>query len=124
MKFKIPYPPTKAGKSQWAKQYGTNAYYTGKHFAVRKKDAEYWHSLVRAEMRKQGIKPHKFKNPVIITFYWNDRMDIDNHSIMGKFIVDAMKGVVLEDDSKRWFCGVGHLFHDEDYILVEVTERK
>lgn len=39
-KFTIPYPPTKKGKAMWSRQYGMNAYYSGKHWAQRKKDAE------------------------------------------------------------------------------------
>ena len=124
MRFRIPYPDSKAGKAQWAKEYGFNAYYAGKHWARRKRDAEYWHTLVRSELRKQGIKPRCFKGPVIISFWWNDRLDIDNHAAMGKMIVDAIKGVLIEDDSRRYVRGVGHLFHDESYILVEVAEDK
>lgn len=37
IKFMIPYPPTKAGKTAWNKRYGLNAYYAGKHHQVRKK---------------------------------------------------------------------------------------
>ena len=54
--------------------------------------------------------------------HWNDRLDIDNHAIMGKMIVDAMKGRVIEDDSRRWVKGVCHYFHDGDYISVEIRE--
>ena len=49
-------------------------------------------------------------------------MDIDNHAIMGKMIVDAMKGRVIEDDNRRWLKSVSHNFHDEDYIQVEIRE--
>lgn len=122
--FKIPYPATKAGKAQWAKDYGLNRFYAGMHWSQRKKAAEYWHGMVREELRKQGIKPRPFREPVIISFWWNDRLDIDNHAAMGKMIVDSLKGILIEDDSRKCVHGVGHLFHDEDYILVEVTEIK
>lgn len=75
--FEIPYPPTKAGRTAWSKLYGLNAYWAGKHWSQRKKDAEYWHYLVRAELRRQGVKPRVFKHPVYITFYHNDGLDID-----------------------------------------------
>ena len=78
--FEIPYPPTKAGRTAWSKLYGLNAYWAGKHWSQRKKDAEYWHYLVRAELRRQGVKPRVFKHPVYITFYHNDGLDIDNHA--------------------------------------------
>lgn len=120
--FLISYPPTKAGKTAWAKQYGLNAYWAGKHWAQRKKDADYWHALVRSELRRQGIKPRIAKNPVYVAFYHNDRLDIDNHAAIGKMIVDALKGVLIADDSRQYVAGVYHLFWDGDGILVEVKE--
>ena len=55
--FKIDYPPSKAGKTAWNRRYGLNAYYAGKHWAVRKKDAEYWHTITRAAVREYIKKP-------------------------------------------------------------------
>ena len=121
-KFKIPYPKSKAGQKQWTSEYGMNAYYAGKHWSKRKRDAEFWHILVRSYMDKQDVRRVPFKRPVIVTFRWNDRLDIDNHAVMGKMIVDAMKGRVIEDDNRTWVKGVCHYFHDEDYIAVEVKE--
>lgn len=118
----IPYPKSAAGKRQWSKEYGMNAYYAGKHWSARKRDAEYWHRLVRSYMDEQGVRRVPFKRAVIITFHWNDRLDIDNHAIMGKMIVDAMKGRVIEDDSRRWLKGVCHYYHEEDYIKIEIKE--
>ena len=121
-RFEIPYPKTKAGQKQWAKDYGLNAYYAGKHWAARKKDAEFWHTMVRACMGVHGVRLTPFKRPVTIVFRWNDNLDIDNHAAMGKMIVDAMKGRVIEDDSRRWVKGVCQYYHDEDYIEVVVKE--
>ncbi len=120
--FIIKYPKTAAGKKQWSKNYGLNAYYAGKHWAQRKKDAEYWHRLVRSEMDMQKVRKNPFQNPVIITFYWNDRLDCSNHAAMGKMIEDAMKGRTIKDDSPAWVRGIEHYFHDEDYIRVVITE--
>ena len=103
-------------------QFGMNAYYAGKHWSVRKKDADFWHMLVKSCMNGQEVRRIPFKRPVVITFRWNDRMDIDNHAVMGKMIVDAMKGRIIEDDNKQWVRGVCHYFHDEDYISVEIHE--
>lgn len=121
-KLRIAYPAFASEKKRWAKAYGMNAYYAGKHWAQRKKDADFWHWLVSANMAEQNVRRIPFKKPVIITFRWNDRLDIDNHSIMGKMIVDALKGKVIEDDSRRWLKGVCHYFHDENYIEVEIRE--
>ena len=120
--FRIYYPKSKAEMKRWAKEYGMNAYYSGKHWALRKQDAEYWHLLTRSAMNRQEIRVRPFEKPVEISFLWNDRLDIDNHAIMGKMIVDAMKGRLINDDNRRWFKGVYHGFHDEDYILVQIRE--
>lgn len=121
--FKIEYPNTPAGKKDWNKRFSDNAYYAGKHWAVRKKDADYWHNMVRACMDRQGVRKRPFEKPVEILLFWNDRLDVDNHSIMGKMIVDAMKGRLLQNDSKKWVRSVTHTFHDRgDYIWVEVKE--
>lgn len=122
--FTIRYPPTKAGKKQWNKEYGLNAYYTGKHWAKRKKDAEYWHSLTRYEMDLQGVRKTPFENPVIISFYWNDNLDCSNHAAMAKMIEDALKGRVIQDDSRKWVQGIEHYFHDKEYIGIAVRECK
>lgn len=152
VRFEIPYPRTKAGKAAWAKEYGLNAYWAGKHWAKRKQDAEYWHALVRAELQRQGIRagwskqpygleggsipetagkgqatdaeegirPGILHCPVRITFWWDDRLDIDNHAAMGKMIVDALKGYLLQDDGRRYLTGVAHRYHTADHILVEI----
>ena len=121
--FRIEYPNTPAGKKDWNKRFSDNAYYAGKHWAVRKKDADYWHNMVRACMDRQGVRKRPFEKPVEILLFWNDRLDVDNHSIMGKMIVDAMKGRLIQNDSKKWVRSVTHTFHDRgNYIWVEVME--
>lgn len=120
--FNIPYPTTKSGKTDWNKRYGLNSYYSGKHWAERKKDAEYWHYLVRSELRRQCSKQSLLCSPVVISFYWNDNLDLSNHACMAKMIEDALKGVILEDDSRKHVKGIEHYFHGEDFIRVVVRE--
>lgn len=117
MIFYIEYPPK-------ISDYGMNAIYAGKHWTKRKKDAEYWHMLTINALRQQGIHRKLFGKPVEITIFWNDRLDIDNHAYMGKMIVDALKGYLIEDDSRKYFVGIFHKFHNEKRIKVEVTEVK
>lgn len=115
MTFTIQYPPSLKG-------YGLNDIYAGKHWAKRKKDSEYWHWIVHSELNKQGIRKKLFKKPVEITFNWNDRLDVDNHAYIGKMIVDALKGYLIADDTRKYFVKVAHQFHEGKYILVEVKE--
>lgn len=115
-RFSIPY-----GKD-FSKRYGLNAYYSGKHWTVRKNDADYWHCLVISELRKQGIPKQLIQNPVKITFSFNSRMDIDNHAVMEKYIVDSLKGYLLQDDTRKFYIEKTTKFSDKNYIEVEVQE--
>lgn len=120
--FDIPYPNTKGGKAQWSKRFGLNAYYSGKVWQARKADADYWHKVVWAELERQKIPKKVYSDPVCIRFWFNDRLDIDNDSIYMKLTIDALKGWIIQDDSKKYVRSVELNCHDEDYILV-VVER-
>ena len=120
--FTIPYPSTKAGKTDWNKRYGLNAYYSGKPWQVRKKDVDYWHWLVISELKRQGIQQQMLRSPVVITFYYNDNLDLSNHACIAKMIEDALKGVIIEDDSRKHVKGIEHYFHGEDFIRVVIKE--
>ena len=50
--FNIPYPPTKKGKSAFCRRFGLNAYYSGKHWAQRKKDADELHALTLVALKR------------------------------------------------------------------------
>ena len=120
--FLIPYPPTKAGVKQWNQLYGLNRFWAGVSWPERKRAADFWHMLVRSEMNRQRVRRTPFEKPVKITMLFNDRQDCSNHAIYFKLIEDAMKGRVIQDDSRRWVrsCEMG--FHEQDYILVKVEE--
>lgn len=120
--FKIDYPPTKAGKTAWNRRYGLNAYYAGKHWVVRKKDAEYWHTITRAAVRECIKKPVILDNPVVIEAYFNDNMDASNHAAILKMVEDSLKGLLIHDDNRRYVKGVSMFFHNEDYIKVILRE--
>ena len=123
IRFTIPYPATKKGKAAFCKRFGLNAYYSGKHWAQRKRDADELHMLARAAMNRAHIKRQPLENPVEIRFYWDDGLDADNHAVIGKAIVDAMKKAVIENDDRRYVAKVSHEFWDGREILVEVEEK-
>ena len=122
IRFDIPYPPTKKGKSLFCRRFGLNAYYSGKHWAQRKKDADELHALTLAAMRRARVRKKLASGPVQVRFFWDDGLDVDNHAALGKAMVDAMKGYILPDDNRRWFLRVIHEFWDGGSIRVEVTE--
>ena len=121
MTFTIPYPKTKAGMKQFCKNFGMNSIYAGKHWNQRREDAEYIHQTVRAALMEQRIPRKPFKRPVGVTFYWNYRLDLDNHSYAGKLILDGIKGWIIQDDDRRFVRVIEHRFYDKDYITVEVN---
>lgn len=121
IEFRISYPPTKKGKSKWNQRFGLNAYYAGKHWSERKKDADELHMIARAAMHRAGVKGMR-KKPVEVRFYWDDNLDCDNHAALGKAIVDAMKGVILPDDNRQWVKRVSHEFWDGGEIVVRVMD--
>lgn len=120
--FRIPYPDNPKGRKSWSRDYGFNRFYAGVHWAKRKQAADYWHRLTRRWMALCGCRETPFGLPVRIEYFFNDRLDSTNHSVMVKMIEDAMKGVIIYDDNRRWVKGFSVAFHDEDCILVRVTE--
>ena len=122
IRFDIPYPPTKRGKSAFCRRFGLNAYYSGKHWAQRKKDADELHALTLAAMRRAHVKKAPLDVPVNITFYFDDGLDCSNHAVIVKAVEDAMKGWIIADDSPRYVKSITTKFHDGGRIRVEVTE--
>lgn len=120
IRFEIQYFQGKKGKSSWNRRFGLNAYYAGKSWPERKRDAEELHMIARAAMHRAGIKPGVISSPAQVRFYWADGLDIDNHAVLGKAIVDAMKGYLLADDGPKYVRKVSHEFWEGDCILVEV----
>ena len=104
-------------------QYSLNKLYTGRHWSIRKREADYWHMLVQAELRNQGIPKKLFEVPVSITISYNTAMDIDNHGYISKMIVDGLKGYLIADDSRKYVRYLGQGFHAGNGIVVEVEER-
>ena len=79
--------------------------------------------ITKAAAAKCGIRRGlQFDKAVAVTFVWNDRLDLDNHSIMGKMILDALKGDLIKDDNRRWVKRITHTWHDENYIAVVIKE--
>lgn len=124
MKFDIPYPPTKKGKAAWNKRFGLNAYYAGKHWSARKRDAEELHTLAILCMKKAGIENEIFEKPVCITFLFNDGLDCSNHAAIVKMIEDAMKTRVIKDDGPKYVRSITVGFHEKDCITVIVREAQ
>lgn len=118
--FTIPYPPSKRAKSAFCRRFGLNAYYSGKHWAQRQKDADHLHALTLLALRKSGVPKTLLECPVEVRFYHDDGLDVDNHAVIGKAVVDALKGYLLPNDNRRWLRKVSHEFWPGGAIKVEI----
>lgn len=105
-------------------KWGMNSIYAGKHWSERKKQAQEVHLLVRAAIRKQNRNVRIFREPVSVSIWYNSRLDIDNHGYLAKLIIDGMKGVLIQDDDRRYVMELHQYFHEKDkrLIFVEVDE--
>lgn len=120
--IEIDYPKTSAGKRLWSREYGLNSIYSGKHWAKRQKDSQFWHTLVHSKLDEMGIKKEPFDNPVSISFYWNSRLDLDNEAYKRKLIIDSLKGYLIKDDNKRYVKALHDYPFDENFIRIVVEE--
>jgi len=111
--IELEYPPNAT------RLYSDNKYYAGKHWAQRKKDAELWHQLMLYEA--PWSRP-PLRSPVRITYYWDDRLDLSNHSIMAKMIEDGLKGRLFRDDSRKHVAEIRHRWHREGNIKIVIEE--
>lgn len=128
IEFYIPYPDIKGTRTSGKKKqkrtlgntYGLNAYYAGKHYMERAKDAEFWHLWTLKWLREQRIPKQLYTKPVKITFWWDDKLDVDNHAVMEKFIVDALKGYLIVDDSRKYVAGKLSFFGVDKIIKIQI----
>lgn len=82
-----------------------NKAYSGQHWTQRKAEADRVHQLVRAYFDPDEAQP--FTVPVDIdlyVFFANRPLDADN--IPAKLYIDALKGLLLVDDDRRFVRSV------------------
>ena len=120
IRFEIQYPKGGKAKTIWNRRFGLNAYYAGNSWPERKRDAEEVHMIARGAMHRAGIKPGVMSSPAQVRFYWADGLGSDDHAVLGKAMVDGMKGYLLGDDGRKYVRKVSHEFWDGDCIRVEV----
>lgn len=108
-----------------SRTWGMNGVYSqSKHWNIRTKQAAQVHTLVKAQIRSVNRNVRKFDKPVSVRIFYNSRLDIDNHGYLAKLIIDGMKGILIEDDNRRFVRSLYQGFHsgDANLILVEVEE--
>lgn len=108
-----------------SKEFGMNELYSqSKHWSERKRQAQQIHMLVKSQIRKADRNAKPFDKPVVVTIWYNTRLDIDNHGYLAKLIIDGMKGILIRDDDRKNVKGIRQYFHgyDKGRIYVEVEE--
>lgn len=101
-----------------------NSIYAGRHWAERKKIAQYIHQIVVISLMEQKIVRDIYQNPVEITFQWNTKLDLDNYGFVAKLIIDGLKGYLIRDDSKKYIICITHKYWDGDGIKVNILEKR
>lgn len=118
----LPINPRAKRKPTLSNTWGLNAYYSGKHYQVRRKDAEYWHMWTRAQLNKQRIPKRIYTKPVQIIFSWDDGLDCSNHAVMAKMIEDALIGYLIQGDSRKYVKFISHGFNNQGKIHIRLEE--
>jgi hypothetical protein len=82
-----------------------NKFYAGKHWSVRKAEADRVHQLVRAYLDPDWSM---FDGPVEIEFrvyFSNRRLQLDWSNIPAKLYEDGLIGWLLKDDNPKYVIG-------------------
>lgn len=117
IRFRVSLKPT----AKW----GLNELYaSAKHWTKRGDQAHEVHLLVKQAIRNQNRNIKPFTRPVSVRILYNSRLDLDNHGYLAKLIIDGMKGVLIEDDDRRYVRELVQGFHagSRSLILVEVKD--
>ena len=100
-----------------------NSIYSSSHWTKRKRQSEQIHNLVKLSLFSQGIPKILFKYPAKIEFWWNSKLDLDNHGYLAKLIIDGLKGYFLKDDTKKYINSISHNYWSENGIKIRLTEQ-
>ena len=103
-------------------KFSLNSIYSGNHWRTRQKQAGWIHQQVKFSLLGQKIPKVFFANPVLIEFYWNSRLDLDNHGYLAKLIIDGLKGYLIEDDTKKHVREIRHSYWPQNGVKIEVSE--
>jgi Holliday junction resolvase RusA-like endonuclease len=78
-----------------------NAYYAGKHWAIRKKHKDEYSKCCKEELERYD---HFTFNSYEISIRYNSRHDVDNIILVSKFLSDTLvaQGMVKDDGNKYY----------------------
>lgn len=109
---------TKHYKIVWSGEViSCNKFYESRHWTVRASYKNKLEKMFTALLLEAKIQPMIELSLVVFT---NARLDIDNHGIQNKILVDTMKGKYLLNDTKKYFVST-HTIYDPN-LPKNVTE--
>jgi hypothetical protein len=104
-------------------EYGMNKLYSGVHWTIRKRQADFIHSLVQTTLHNNKVPKKLYTKPVKVTISYNSRLDVDNHSYLSKLIIDGLKGYLIADDTRKYLVELDQEFWNGEGIQVKVQEK-
>lgn len=99
-----------------------NSIYKGLHWAIRRKQSQRIHEIVKLSMESQSIPKRPFEKPVNINFKWHSKLDLDNHGYIAKLIIDSLKGYLIKDDTEKYINKITHEYQKDKGVRVKIEE--
>lgn len=85
----------------------TNKFYEARHWSVRSGLKQKFSKIFDVLLLQGKVKP---MGEMSLVIFYNNRMDCDNLSIMGKMLVDTMKGKYIENDGNKIYQSTHTIF--------------
>ena len=100
---------------------GLNKVWAGVNHYVRAKWRDYWHMITRLSLK--NIPHRTLESPVMIEFWFNDRLDLDGHAIIVKVVIDTLvEDNWLVGDTRKHVRCIVYRFHELEGTKVRVSE--
>mgnify|MGYP002854290700 FL=1 len=80
------------------------------HWSVRERKAKEVHKKVKLQLISDKVRKRLFDTKISIEFFWNSRLDLDNHGYAAKLIIDGLKGYLIKDDNRKYISKITHHF--------------
>jgi len=104
------------------KKISLNKIYSGVFWKTRSKEANQIHEKVRFTLMSKRIPKKFFEKPVVIQFWWNSLLDLDNHGYLTKLIIDGLKGWVIQDDKRKFVSAITHAYWLGNGVRIKISE--
>lgn len=77
-----------------------NVFYEARHWTVRSGFKNKYKKIFTILLLESKVKK---MSEIALVVRYNTNHDVDNTSIMGKMLVDTMKGIQIENDGKKFY---------------------